>query len=73
MQPLRLSKFGYRIRTRSGATVDKLLIHGRTAQEALEKLQQIYPGCSVIETWEDSQTLGAQVTSFEDIADLINR
>lgn len=73
MQPLRLSKYGFRIRTRSGATVDKLLIHGRTPQEAQEKLQQMYPGCIVMDTWEDSQTVGAQINSFEDIADLINR
>ena len=66
-----LTKFGFRIRTRSGSTVDGLSIHARNRDEALRRLNQMYPGCQVIDAWQGTSHLGPQGTSFEDIADLI--
>lgn len=67
-----LMKFGYRIRTRSGSMVDGLSIHARSPEEALRRLNQMYPGCQVVESWQGTSHLGPQGTSFEDVADLIN-
>lgn len=44
-----LTKYGFRIRTRVGLVVDKLLIHGRDEAEARRKLFQMYRDCEVIE------------------------
>jgi hypothetical protein len=43
------SKYGFRIRTRTGLILDRLLIHARDAAEATRKLEQMYPYCRVLE------------------------
>ena len=43
------ANYGFRIRTRSGAVVDNLLIFGRDADEAERKLRQIYSGCEILD------------------------
>ena len=43
------AKFGFRIRTRSGAVVDNLMILGCDASDAERKLRQIYVGCEILE------------------------
>jgi len=42
-------KYGFRIRTRSGLIVDKLLIHGRDECDAERKLRQMYLHCKILE------------------------
>jgi hypothetical protein len=42
-------KYGFRIRTRSGLLVDKLLIHGRDEVDAERKLRQMYQYCKILE------------------------
>ena len=42
-------KYGFRIRTRTGLIVDKLLIHGRDEVDAERKLRQIYQHCKILE------------------------
>ena len=42
-------KYGFRIRTRSGLLVDKLLIHGRDEIDAERKLRQMYQYCKILE------------------------
>lgn len=43
------AKYRFRIRTRQGSVVDKLMIPGRTEAEAEHKLRQMYPYCEVLE------------------------
>lgn len=43
------TRYGFRIRTRQGTIVDKLVIHGRDEADAEKKLRQIYRHCEVIE------------------------
>lgn len=50
VQPLLVTKYGFRIRTRHGGVVDNLLIYGRDEHEAVTKLRQIYHDCEVLET-----------------------
>lgn len=78
MQLPNINKFGFRIRTRSGAIVDKLIIHGHTLAEAQEKLLRMYRGSEIVESWEENVSRPAVTgslspNSFEDIVDLINR
>ena len=42
-------KYGFRIRTRCGLIVDKLLIHGRDEFDAERKLRQMYQHCKILE------------------------
>ncbi|TCS73071.1 hypothetical protein EDC61_103194 [Sulfuritortus calidifontis] len=67
-----LAKHGFRIRTRSGVTVDNLQIYGRDAQEAQQKLMRMYPGCTILETRDVAPACNASAgSSFEDVVDLL--
>ncbi|MFZ4534754.1 hypothetical protein [Propionivibrio sp.] len=72
MQVSPTAKYGFRIRTRSGAVVDNLLIFGKDEPDAERKLRQIYLGCEII----DAKRLVIQAprtgpVSFEEVVDLI--
>lgn len=41
-------KYGFRIRTRGGLIVDKLLIHGKDEGDAERKLRQMYQHCMIL-------------------------
>ncbi len=45
-----MTRYGFRIRTRTGMQVDNLMIHGRDLAEAQRKLEQMYRHCEIIET-----------------------
>jgi len=67
------AKYGFRIRTRSGAVVDNLLIFGRDEPDAERKLRQIYLGCEILETRRLLvQAPRSGPLTFEDIVDLIS-
>jgi len=59
-----LTKFGFKIRTRSGLPVDNLIVHARTQAEAEGKIAQMYLHCEILEC----RTLTAPAK--EDSADL---
>lgn len=66
-------KYGFRIRTRSGAIVDNLLIFGRDEPEAERKLRQMYLGCEILERRNvASGNARAAPVSYEDVVDLIS-
>jgi hypothetical protein len=44
-----ITKYGFRIRTRGGLIVDKLLIHGRDERDAERKLRQMYQYCEILQ------------------------
>jgi len=44
-----ITKYGFRIRTRSGLIVDNLLIHGRDEVDAERKLRQMYQYCEILQ------------------------
>ena len=48
-EPVVISKYHFRIRTRQGSIVDKLLIQGRDEADAQRKLRQMYPHCEILE------------------------
>lgn len=49
MAPSAITKYGFRIRTRSGLIVDNLLIHGRDEVDAERKLRQMYQHCKILQ------------------------
>jgi hypothetical protein len=49
MRTLDTNKFGFRIRTRNGLTLNHLRIHAADAGEARRKLERMYPYCEVLE------------------------
>lgn len=44
-----MEKFGFRIQTRAGMTVDNLIIHGIDREQAEAKLKQMYHHCTILE------------------------
>ena len=67
------AKYGFRIRTRSGAVVDNLLIFGRDEPDAERKLRQIYLGCEILEAKRLLiQAPRTSPVTFEDVVDLIS-
>ena len=66
------TKYGFRIRTRSGAVVENLSIAGRDEPEAERKLRQIYQGCEILETRKvAAQASRIGPVTYEDVVDLI--
>jgi hypothetical protein len=64
-----MTKFGFKIRTRNGLTVDNLVIHGRDEADAERKLGQMYLHFEILERrvlQEQEET-----PAFEDIVSLI--
>lgn len=73
MQLLATAKYGFRIRTRSGAVVDNLLIFGKDEPDAERKLRQIYLGCEILEARRSLiQAPRTRPVTYEDIVDLIS-
>lgn len=73
MQSPAFTKYGFRIRTRVGMTVDNLLIQGRDESEARRKLQQMYRDCEVLECVCQPGTGRGASTSYEEILGLLSR
>ena len=73
-----MTKFRYVIRTRSGLTVDNLVIHGRDQADAERKLGQMYLHFEILERQviqeENTSAKGTaskETAAFEDIVSLI--
>ncbi|HSS46933.1 MAG TPA: hypothetical protein VLL03_05925 [Burkholderiales bacterium] len=64
-----MTKFGFKIRTRRGLTVDNLIIHGRDLADAERKLDQMYLRCEILERRVIQKKEGT--AAFEDIVSLI--
>lgn len=73
MQPLTVTKYGFRIRTRNGAVVDNLSIFGRDEADARRKLRQMYNDCEILETHCQQASVGGRHAHLtcEDVMDII--
>ena len=73
MQLSSAAKYGFRIRTRSGAVVGNLLIFGRDEPDAERKLRQIYLGCEILEAKRlVIQAPRTGPVTYEEVVDLIS-
>jgi hypothetical protein len=43
------TKYGFRIRTRTGLLIERLSIHGRDRADAEKKLRQMYQHCEILQ------------------------
>jgi hypothetical protein len=68
-----MTKYGFRIRTRSGTPVDNLSVLARDLAEAERKINQIYPQCEIIECREVRSPIGDDTLNLENILSLISR
>jgi hypothetical protein len=68
-----VNKYGFRIRTRSGGTVDNLQVQANDRAEAEAKIGQIYRNCEILECHEVTPTLKKEGLDLEDVIALINR
>jgi hypothetical protein len=68
-----VNKYGFRIRTRSGSTVDNLQVHARDRAEAEVRIAQIYRNCEILECQEVTPTLKKEGLDLEDVVALINK
>lgn len=69
-----MTKFGFKIKTRNGPTVDNLVIHGRDQADAERKLNQMYLHFEILECQviqEKKETAVKETGAFEDIVSLI--
>ena len=73
-----MTKFRFVIRTRSGLTVDNLVIHGRDQADAEHKLGQMYLHFEILErqviqeeNMSAKGTASKETAAFEDIVSLI--
>lgn len=68
-----VTKYAFRIRTRLGAVVENLMIHGRDEVDAQKKLRQMYRGCEILDCVCHRGGVRTPVASFEEVANLIVR
>ena len=66
-----MQKYGFRIQTRSGTTVENLIIHGTDQQQAEDKLRQMYHHCTVMECKVVDELLRGDGTDLESAITLI--
>jgi hypothetical protein len=66
-----MQKFGFRIQTRAGMTVENLVIQGVDQAQAEAKLQRMYHHCTVLECRALEDTLRGEATDVESAISLI--
>ncbi|UCV06785.1 hypothetical protein [Dechloromonas denitrificans] len=73
MQSVSISKYFFRIRTRSGVVVENLSFFGRDEDDARRKLLQIYNDCQVLDCELRRAALVGRNAhmNYEDVVDLI--
>jgi hypothetical protein len=68
-----MTKYGFKIRTRSGLVVDNLSIPGRDQADAERKLIQIYRHCEILESKSVQTLVRDECMDMDGIISLIAR
>jgi len=71
--PTPMTKYDFRIRTRSGTPVDDPAVQARDQAEAERKLNQMYPHCEILECKQILSASGDDAANLESIISLISR
>jgi hypothetical protein len=71
--PKFLTRFSFRIRTRSGTPVENLMIQAADQAQAERRLQQMYPYCEIVECRELTAVLRDESANLDTIISLISR
>jgi len=67
-----VNKYGFKIRTRGGMTVENLMVQAPDRTEAENKLGQIYHHCEILECLELAQTTRGEALDLEGMISLIS-
>ena len=73
LSPAPMTKFGFKIRTRSGLPVDNLIVHARDQAEAERKIAQMYLHCEILECKALAAPAKEDPADLESIISLIAR
>jgi hypothetical protein len=71
--PRFLTKFSFRIRTRSGTPVENLMVQAVDRAEAERRIQQMYPYCDIVECRELTAMPRDEGASLDSILSIISR
>jgi hypothetical protein len=66
-----MKKFGFRIQTRGGSTVENLVIQGRYPDEAERKLRQVYHHCTILDEKVLADPVPEDASQLEGVISLI--
>ncbi len=66
-------KYGFRIRTRGGMTVDNLMVQARSREDAEIRIRQIYQHCEILDCSEIAATSRGEGVDLESMISLISR
>jgi hypothetical protein len=66
-----MQKFGFKIQTRSGTTVDHLVVHAVDQAAAEEKLRKMYHQCTIVEMRVIDELARGEGTDLESAIALI--
>ncbi|MCA2999200.1 MAG: hypothetical protein ACKO1K_09655 [Burkholderiales bacterium] len=66
-----MQKFGFKIQTRAGTTVDNLVVHATDLASAAEKLRKMYHHCTIVETRVVDELARGEGTDLESAISLI--
>lgn len=68
-----MTKFGFRIRTRGGMTVENLVVQAPARADAEARIRQIYQHCEILECSELAQAGRSDGLDLEGVISLISR
>jgi hypothetical protein len=68
-----MTKYGFRIKTRGGMTVDNLVVQSRTREEAETRIRQIYQHCEILECNEITAGNRGDSVDLESMISLISK
>ena len=73
MQSSSITKYEFRIRTRTGVLVEKLALFGQDEEDARRKLRQMYNDCEILASHCQQGSLVGRHghLNYEDVVDLI--
>jgi hypothetical protein len=71
--PKFLTKFSFRIRTRTGTPVENLMIQAHDQGQAEQRLQQMYPYCEIVDCRELTAMPRDEAASLDNIISMISR
>lgn len=68
-----MTKYGFRIRTRGGMTVDNLVVQARSREDAESRIRQIYQHCEILECNESATGNRGEGVDLEGLISLISK
>lgn len=68
-----MTKYGFRIRTRGGMTVENLVVQARTREDAEARIRQIYQHCDILECNEIATGNHGDGVDLEGMISLISK